>query len=302
MSQAPDADASFAERRYTARDGLALYFRDYTPLDRSSKGGGDIHRPAVLCLPGLSRNSKDFHRPALRLQERGWRVICPDIRGRGRSPHDPNPDNYRIETYLDDVRNLLCAAGLHRVVVIGTSMGGILAMAMAAAMPTVLAGVVLNDVGAVVPAGPLKPIVESLGGDKTFASWDQAVFTMRHAFPDLPAETDEDWLELVQATFVEGPDGRIHRDWDPGIVKSLRDNPPGDTDLWRLFRALKGVPTGLVRGAKSDILSADIFDAMIRDRADLTHATVPGVGHPPNLREQPSKEVIDAVLARVSRV
>lgn len=287
-------DAGFTEHRFTARDGLALYYRDY-----AFAGNGQAQRPAVLCLPGLTRNSKDFHQPALRLQGLGWRVICPDMRGRGRSPHDPDPANYRVETYLDDMRNLLAVLGLHRVVVIGTSMGGIMAMAMAAVMPTVLAGVVLNDVGAVVPAEPLKPIIDSMRGRGSFATWDQAAFALRHGFPDLPAYTDREWMDLAQATFIEGPDGRIHRDWDLDIVKPLLALPAGDTDLWPYFRALKRVPTGVVRGSKSDILSAEILTAMIHNRPGLIHATVANVGHPPNLREQPSKEVIDAVLARV---
>jgi len=287
-------DAGFAERRFTARDGLDLYFREYAAPD---VGAGP--RPAILCLPGLTRNAKDFHRPALRLRGLGWRVVCPDTRGRGRSPRDPDPANYRMETYLDDVRNLLCTLGLHRVVVIGTSMGGVLAMAMAAAMPTVLAGVVLNDVGAVVPGAGLRPVIEAIRSERSFANWDEAVRVLRRTFSDLPADTDADWLELTRATFVEGPDGRIRGDWDPAIVAPLLDLPPGDTDLWRLFRALRRVPTGVVRGARSDILSADILAAMIRDRPGLIHATVPDVGHPPNLREQQSKEVIDAVLARV---
>ena len=287
------ADARYAERRFTARDGLTLYYREYAP------GGDEAAKTPVLCLPGLSRNSKDFHEPALRLAGLGHRVICPDIRGRGRSDYDPDPMNYRIETYIDDVRHLLAVLGLHRVVVIGTSMGGIMAMGMAAAMPTVLAGVVLNDVGVVVPAGPLKPIVESMRAEKTFASWEEAAAAMRRVFPDLPAETDDEWLDLTRATFIEAPDGRLRRDWDKEIVKPLLALPPGDTDLWNLFKALRHVPTGVVRGARSDILSTSILEAMIDARPDLIHAVVPDVGHPPNLREQPAKEVIDAVLARV---
>lgn len=282
----------FTEHRYTAGDGLSLYYRDYG----SPPGSG--HKPAVLCLGGLTRNSKDFHKPAERLAG-DWRVVCPDWRGRGRSDYDPDPDHYRMETYVDDLRHLLAAAGLHQVVVIGTSMGGIAAMAMAAALPTSLAGVVLNDVGAVVPAAAVAPIIASIRSTHTFASWDEAEAVLRAYWPDPPAQTDEDWRELTRATFAERPDGRIGRDWDPAIADQLEKLPLGDTDLWPYFRALGNIPTGVVRGALSAILTADILGAMVAARPDLIHAEVPGVGHPPNLREQPSRDVIDAILARV---
>ena len=281
----------FTEHRYSTGDGLSLYYRDYG----SPPGGAG--RPAVLCLPGLSRNSKDFHAPAERLAG-DWRVICPDFRGRGRSDYDPDPANYRMEVYLDDLRHLLAALDLGRVVVIGTSMGGIAAMAMAAAMPTALAGVVLNDVGAVVPMGPLAPIVAGIRSDHSFATWDDAIKALRTVWPNAPAQTEEDWLDLARATFTERPDGRIGRDWDGAIADQVARLPPGDTDLWQYFRALRNIPPGVVRGALSPILTADILRAMVADRPDLIHAEVPGVGHPPNLREQPATDVIDAILAR----
>ncbi len=283
----------FAERRYTARDGLSLYFRDYG-LPASPRAGA----PAILCLGGLTRNSKDFHKPALRLKD-SYRVICPDYRGRGRSDRDPNPDNYVPETYIDDIRHLLCLLNLHRVVVIGTSMGGIMAMAMSVAMPTVVVGAILNDVGWRVPAAAVAPIVASLEKEKTFSTWDEAVDSLRRGFPDLPAETDAEWLELTEATFIEGPDGQIRRDWDNDIVKPLLRHPPGDTDLTAYYGGLAGVPTGVVRGVLSHLLPADMLAEMAAARTDLLHGTVPGVGHPPNLREPEAIEVIDGVLARV---
>ncbi|MEK9671557.1 MAG: alpha/beta fold hydrolase [Rhodospirillaceae bacterium] len=284
---------AFAERTYSAGDGLGLYYRDYAPEP------GVPGKIPVLCLPGLTRNSKDFHVPAERLQKIGHRVICPDYRGRGRSAYDPNPDNYRMETYVSDVRHLLCALNLHRVAVIGTSMGGILAMAMAAAIPTYLAGVVLNDIGWIVPAKGVEPIIQSLKYEKVFASWVEARDALRRGFPDLPADTDDEWMELTQATFIEGQDGGIHRDWDGRIVIPIEKLPPGDTDLRIYFRALANIPTGVVRGAKSHILTPAILSDMAAAREDLIHATVTGVGHPPNLKEQLAKEVIDAVLARI---
>jgi len=162
-----------------------------------------------------------------------------------------------------------------------------------------VAGVVLNDVGAVVPAVAVAPIIASVRSTRTFATWAEAETALRAYWPDPPATTDEEWRELTEATFTKGPDGRIGRDWDPAIARQLERLPPGDTDLWQYFRALRNIPTGVVRGALSPILTADILRAMAAERPDLIHAEVPGVGHPPNLREQPSRDVIDAILARV---
>ena len=130
---------AYIERRITSNDNLSLYLRDYgDPADP---------RPAILCLGGLSRNSKDFASLAERVSADGRRVIAPDYRGRGRSDYDPDWHNYAPPVYLRDIQDMLAALNLHRVVVIGTSLGGILAMGMGAAMPTPLAGVVLNDIG-----------------------------------------------------------------------------------------------------------------------------------------------------------
>ena len=130
--------AGFTEHYFHAQDDLRLYYRDY----------GDRHstRIPVLCLPGLTRNAKDFHDFATR-QSIDRRVICFDFRGRGRSAYDPEPSNYQPSVYLSDLQHLLAVTHLHRAIVLGTSMGGLMAMAMSAAMPTALAGVILNDVG-----------------------------------------------------------------------------------------------------------------------------------------------------------
>nr|WP_300500421.1 alpha/beta fold hydrolase [uncultured Rhodococcus sp.] len=136
----------YRERWLTAQDGLKLYFRDYQPPGGVTGGGPAASATPVLCLPGVSRNSKDFAPLAQRLSQ-GRRVICPDYRGRGRSQYDPDWSHYHPPVYVDDIRHLLCALGVHRVHVIGTSLGGILAMVMAVAMPGTVAGAVLNDIG-----------------------------------------------------------------------------------------------------------------------------------------------------------
>lgn len=280
---------AFAERWFTARDGLRLYYREYG----AARPDG---RPAVLCLGGLTRNSKDFHAPAMRLATR-YRVLCPDYRGRGRSAYDPDPFNYRPETYLEDLRHLLCVAQCHRVVVLGTSLGGLLAMAMGVAMPTALAGALLNDVGPALPQAGLAPIIAYLKDDRPAASWEDAAGQLRRAFPTLPATTEADWQAIARATFVAGPDGRLRRDWDPAIVRPLTERPLPDTDLWPLFGALRRVPLAVVRGEKSAVLPAAVLQRMIARHPGLIHGVVPGVGHAPNLNDPISTETIDALLA-----
>ena len=150
----------YAEKRYTSQDGLSLYYRDYGP-------SADGLTP-VLCLPGLTRNSRDFSAISKRLM-RERRVICPDFRGRGLSDHDPNWQNYEPTTYIGDIRHLLCALNIHRVFVIGTSMGGLLTMGMGAAMPTVLAGALINDVGADIGESGVEKIIDT-GSEMVFDS------------------------------------------------------------------------------------------------------------------------------------
>jgi len=251
--------SDFRECRYTAQDGLSLYYRDY----------GDADAPAtpVLCLAGLTRNARDFHRLALRLAA-GRRVLCPDYRGRGRSDYDPDSANYRPETYLNDIRHLLAATGAHRVVVIGTSMGGLLAMAMGAAMPTALAGVILNDVGPEVEASGIERILAYIGADRPHPDWDSAAADLKTMFPHLSLSSDDEWRAAARATWREGADGTLHVDWDVKLVEALRNGPP-PPDLWPMFRSLAPFPTLAIRGALSDVLSAATFEKMAAMRPGL---------------------------------
>ena len=166
----------YRERRYSAQDGLSLYFRDYgDPLSA---------RTPVLCLTGLTRNSKDYHEVALRLA-RQRRVLCPDYRGRGRSDYDPDWRNYQPTTYINDMRHLLAALNVHRVVVMGTSLGAFLAVGLAVLAPTLVAGAVLNDAGPEVNAGGLDRILAYVGDDRPLDGWDAAIARMREIFPQL---------------------------------------------------------------------------------------------------------------------
>jgi pimeloyl-ACP methyl ester carboxylesterase len=277
-------------RFYRSEDDLRLAYRDY--------GDPASTRLPVLCLTGLTRNAHDYERLARRLAPER-RVICPDYRGRGRSQYDPDWRNYRPETYLNDIRHLLAVLGLERVVVIGTSLGGVLAMGMAALMPRVLAGVVLNDIGPEVDASGLGRILSYVAVDRPQPDWRSASAHLRELLPTLGLETEEDWEWIARGTYREGAaDGLLHFDWDVSLAKPLlagQDTP----DLWPFFRALAPVPLLALRGGVSDILTEACFDRMAAERPDMSRAVIPGVGHAPTFDEPASREALARFLAKV---
>jgi pimeloyl-ACP methyl ester carboxylesterase len=281
--------SSFREHRYTTQDGLSLYYREYgDPLSTETP---------FLCLPGLARNSKDFHRVATRLSADRW-VICPDYRGRGQSDYDPEPDNYQPTTYLQDIRHLLVVTGMHRAVVIGTSMGGLLATGLGVVAPSLLAGVVLNDIGPHIEDNGIGRIIDYLGIDHPHPDWDHAVAAFKGRFPTLSFDTEGLWREGAEATWREREDGQLHVDWDVNIVLPMVQNKELP-DLWALFRSLRNVPILAIRGGVSDVLSAETFDRMADEHPKLDRLCLEGVGHVPSLIEPESTEAIDRLLAQI---
>lgn len=284
-----DDASAYRERRLTAQDGLQLYFRDY----------GDPFSAAtpVLCLPGVTRNSKDFDFLARRLAG-GRRVICPDYRGRGRSDYDPDWRNYNPGTYVNDIRHLLAACGMHKAHVIGTSLGGILAMVMAVATPCAVASVVLNDIGPVVETQGLGVIIAYMKDDRAFADWQAVADYLRRTFPTLPARSEEDWLTIARNTHREVPGRGIVHDWDSAIVRRFGRAPARPVNMWPLFGALRRVPVLAVRGALSTVLSEDTFRRMAEFMPGLAQVVVADCGHPAGLNEPDVLDAIDALLAR----
>ena len=278
----------YRELRFSAQDGLALYCREYG--ERASR------RVPVVCLAGLTRNSKDFHALASRLG-RDRRVLCPDYRGRGRSQYDADWRNYQPRAYLDDLRHLTTLAQVPRAVFIGTSMGGLLSAAMAIVSPASVAGVVMNDCGPDLDPSGLARIFAYIGCDRVQRNWLEAAEELRAMFPDLPLSGDEAWLDMARSTFREGEDGRLHFDWDVNLARPLVSGTAAIPDLWTIFRGLAKIPTVAVRGARSDVLSAATFARMAATNRDLAAVVVPGVGHAPSLSEPPARAAIDALLA-----
>jgi pimeloyl-ACP methyl ester carboxylesterase len=289
-------DTPWQDCYYTSGDGLRLYYRDYTAP--SSEPG--TWRATVLCLPGLTRNSRDFETLARHLQAGQRRVLSPDLRGRGRSQYDVNWRNYHPGTYLADISLLLADAGTACVVIIGTSLGGILGMLFAAARSESLAGLVLNDIGPEVAPEGIARISGYVGRGAAVESWDMAAAHARAtngiAFPEA---TDADWLAFARRTYVEA-NGTIRPDMDPMIGEAVRAAPAGAApDLWPLYAALARVPVLAIRGELSDVLSVATFDRMQKEKPDLRRFSVPRRGHAPMLDEPGCVEAIDAFLAAV---
>ncbi len=279
----------YRECTYHAQDGRRLFYRDY---------GDPLSAPVpLLCLSGLTRNSKDFDRLARRLAGRR-RVVCPDYRGRGRSDPDPDWRKYMPRETLSDVRHLMMAADLHRVVICGVSFGGLLAMALSIIAPTALAGAILDDIGPDLNSSGAERILHYIDHDHPQPDWETAVSTLRQTFPYLSHKTEEDWRHFAEATYRQGADGRLHVDYDINLARPLRE-PREEEDIWRLFGGLRRVPVLVLRGGVSDVLSEATVAKMVEVKPDLEHLTLAGVGHTPSLSEPESERAIDDFLRRI---
>ncbi len=282
---------SYTESFWSSHDGLRLYARTYA--------GPGNWAPTVLCLHGLTRNSRDFEDLAPHLQRRG-RVIVPDVRGRGRSARDPNPQNYQPAIYLQDIIALLDAVGAPRVTVIGTSMGGILAMMLASGHRDRVAAIVLNDIGPEADPAGIERIKGYAGRLPPPKNWDDAIAQTKimfgNAWPNLSAER---WSALARRGYREDG-GVLSVDADPMIGEMLRAAPAATATLWPFWKPLRGLPMLAIRGAQSDILSAATFAKMKAENSELVQFEVPQRGHAPLLDEPECIEAIDAFLARIN--
>lgn len=288
--------SSHEERRWTSHDGLSLYARDY------QAASGEARLP-VICLHGLTRNSKDFEDVAPIIAGWGRRVIVPDARGRGQSDRDPNPKNYQPKVYARDVIELMAALDIPKAVFLGTSMGGIIIMTLAAIRPRVIAAAILNDVGPAIAPEGIARILSYVGKGSDVRDWNDAAAYVRRtnaiAFPDFG---EEDWHRFAQRTFRPGSTGLV-LDYDPAITVPLQKPPPKIAGFVArlLFRRLaRKRPTLLVRGELSDIVSAEIAERMQRTAPQLRRVDIPGVGHAPMLTEPAAVDAIEEFLRTVS--
>ena len=282
--------ADFADRYWTSADGIKLHYRDYA---------GPHERPPILCLPGLTRNARDFEPVADRCAGQ-WRVIAVDLRGRGGSGYDPDPANYNPSVYVTDVLKMLDQLGIADAVFVGTSLGGLCTMLLALHDAERIAGALLNDIGPVIDQAGIDRIRGYVGEDQRFASWDEAIaiLSARNA-AGFPRWRAGEWERYVRRICREDG-GAIRFDYDMAIADNFRRIAGlPQVDVWPLYRALDGRPVTILRGELSDLLSAETAQAMATEMSDAELVTVPDVGHTPSFEEPESQAALDGLLERV---
>lgn len=282
--------AQYEDGYWWSKDGLRLHYRDYPGRD---------DRPPILCIPGLTRNARDFAHVADRLAGE-WRLICVDLRGRGESGFAKFPMSYAPLTYLGDLEDLLDTLRIDRFVSFGTSLGGLMTMIFAAAHPGRIAGALINDIGPVVEEAGLDRIRAFVGKSGSWPSWVHAARSAEgvhgHAHPDYDLTQ---WITLAKRLYRLTAQGRVIPDYDVRISEPMR-HPSEPVDMWPAWEALGDVPVTVLRGALSDILAAETAKQMVKRLPNATLVSIPRTGHPPELDEPAAIKAIDALLKSVA--
>ena len=282
------AARSYEDCYFTVPDGLKLHYREYA---------GSSDKLPLLCLPGLTRNAKDFADLAERYSPR-FRVLALDFRGRGMSDYDPTPARYIPPTYAEDVIELLDQLAIPQTVFVGTSLGGLVTMLMAVMAPQRIAAAILNDIGPEVDDAGIDRIKSYVGKGVRFKSWDEAGETIAANTQAFGNYTHDDWVRMAKRNCRE-ENGEIVFDYDRAIAEPFNaSGPTPQFDMWPLYRQLGQKPLLIVRGESSDLLSPSTAQAMLDAAPGAQLVTVPGVGHAPELTEPAAVAAIDDFLAR----
>jgi pimeloyl-ACP methyl ester carboxylesterase len=285
--------AAYEDRFFNSADGVRLHYRDYE--------GGSADQPPILCLPGLTRNARDFEPVAAHVGSK-WRVIALDFRGRGMSDLDPDPMRYHPTTYVADVLKMLDQLGIADAVFVGTSLGGLTTMMLAATDEERVAGALINDIGPEVDPRGIERIRTYVGKP---ASWNSFAEAAR-AFVDRMADVYPRWGQMEWERFARRTcreeEGTVSFDYDMAIAKPFGETNEGtQPNLWPLLGGLSDKPVIVLRGATSDLFAPDVAERMIAElggEAELV--TIPDVGHAPSFDEPESLKALDRLLERVS--
>ena len=284
--------AGYEDRFYNSADGLRLHYRDYD--------GGSSDQSPIICLPGLTRNARDFE-PVAEHVAGQWRVLALDFRGRGQSDPDPNPMRYGPKTYVADVLKLLDQLGIADAVFVGTSLGGLTTMLLAASDDERVAGALINDIGPEVDQRGIDRIRTYVGQPASWGSFAEAGRDFAERMPDVyPNWQAADWERFARRTCRQGQEG-VTLDYDMAIAKPFAEaNDSTQPNLWPLLHGLKDKPVAILRGANSDLFAANVADGMVAELGEAAElVTVPDVGHAPSFDEPESLAALDRLLARV---
>ncbi|MCE2828528.1 MAG: alpha/beta hydrolase [Sphingomonadales bacterium] len=276
--------AEYIDGYWWSGDGIRLHYRDYP---------GPKSKAPVICLPGLTRNARDFE-PVAQMLGGKRRMLALEFRGRGESGYAKDPMSYVPLSYVQDVDVLLRELDLKSFILLGTSLGGIVSMLLAGAWKERLSGLILNDIGPEIGQSGAERIRNYIGQGRSFETWMHAARAMAEAQGDIyPAYGLEEWLRFAKRACKLGANGRITFDYDMKIAEPFK-LPGGEAgvDLWPAFAALADVPLLVMRGEKSDILEKTVGTKMIKKSEKAALATVKGVGHAPSLDEPDAQEAI----------
>lgn len=256
---------------------------------------GDAANPRVLvCVHGLSRNGRDFDEIAAALSD-SYRVVCPDVVGRGDSDYLPVKEQYDYKLYCNDMAAMIAATGAEEVDWIGTSMGGLIGMMLASLPNAPIRRMVLNDIGPVVAVEGLQRIAGYVGRDARFPDFATAYATIRAVATGFGPMTDTQWRRFVEVQLRQEPDGSYRLNYDPGIAWSLAEAPSGDITLWELWDAIRA-PVFVLRGEVSDLLRRDTVEEMQRRGPPCRAVEIAGIGHTPALVDEPQISAVRSFL------
>lgn len=288
--------AQFRDVFCQSADGLKLHAKVIGPDNSAAL--------PVFCVPGLTRTTDDFNEIAIALATNPGtprKVVAIDLRGRGLSDYDPDPAKYSVPVELGDVLTMATSLGVSRTIMLGTSRGGLISMALAAAQPQLLAGVILNDIGPELDIRGLMKIKGYLASPPPVTTWDEGARGMRDLFGGVfPSLTDADWMAWARRAFREKAGGGLERTYDLNIARTLDGLDPASPlpQVWELFDALAGIPLMLIHGELSDLLSPQGVQDMITRRPDIDLVKVADQGHAPLLADKPTMDRIIAFCAR----
>lgn len=287
--------AEYKDGYWWSNDGLRLHYRDYAQGAHQSD-----ERPPIICLPGLTRNCRDFTPVADAFADE-WRVITVDFRGRGESAYAKDPMSYVPLTYVQDLEALLAELNLEHYIALGTSLGGIVTMLSSATIQRKMVGAIINDIGPDIDPRGLERIKNYVGQGRSYETWAHAARGLSEGgdimFPDY---TLNDWIGFAKKCCKLSSSGRIILDYDNRISEPFKvQGGEAGVDLWPAFKGLSDIPTLLLRGEISDILSAETAQKMVKQLRKATLSTIKNVGHCPALDEKDSVAAIAQFLSTI---